>query len=104
MQATVYRFDPNTGSGAVLTDDGNVLAFDVAALRFSGLRHLRPGQRLTVELADPPDTGSSPETPARIAQLTLGTIGGALRAQRDRQGRRAGGSGAATSGRSQPRS
>jgi cold shock CspA family protein len=80
VQATVYRFDPNTGSGAVLTDDGTVLPFDVDALRLSGLRHLRAGQRLTVELADPAGSGSGPGTGARIVQLTLGTIGSALRA------------------------
>jgi cold shock CspA family protein len=74
VQATVYRFDPNTGSGAVLTDQGAVLAFDVEALRLSGLRHLRPGQRLSVELAEG----------GRIAQLTLGTIGSTLRDDQSR--------------------
>jgi cold shock CspA family protein len=68
VQATVYRYDPTTGSGSVLTDDGTVLPFELDALRLSGLRHLRPGQRLSVELAE---TG-------RISQLTLGTIGAAL--------------------------
>jgi cold shock CspA family protein len=69
VQATVYRYDPATGSGSVLTDDGAVLPFELDALRLSGLRHLRPGQRLTVEQGD---TG-------RIVQLTLGTIGATLR-------------------------
>ena len=69
MQATVYRYDPETGAGSVVTDDGVVLPFDVEALRLSGLRHLRPGQRLTVEGA-----GTGP-----ITGLTLGSIGSTLR-------------------------
>jgi hypothetical protein len=69
VQATVYRYDPATGSGSVLTDDGTVLPFELDALRLSGLRHLRPGQRLTVEQGDA----------GRIVQLTLGTIGATLR-------------------------
>jgi cold shock CspA family protein len=69
VQATVYRYDPDSGRGSVLTDEGAVLPFEAEALRCSGLRHLRPGQRLTVELAA---TG-------RVASLTLGTIGSTLR-------------------------
>lgn len=69
MQATVHRFDPGTGSGSVLTDDGTVLAFDVTALSTSGLRHLRPGQRLSVDLAGD----------GQIAGLRLGTIGSTYR-------------------------
>ena len=69
MQATVYRFDPESAAGSVLTDEGVVLPFDVTALRRSGLRHLRPGQRLTVE--------QSPE--GTVTALTLGTIGSTLR-------------------------
>jgi hypothetical protein len=69
VQATVYRYDPASGSGSVLTDDGTVLPFELDALRLSGLRHLRPGQRLTVELS----------AAGRISQLTLGTIGALLR-------------------------
>jgi 2-phospho-L-lactate guanylyltransferase len=64
VQATVYRFDPQTGSGSVLTDSGDVLPFTASALEHSGLRHLRPGQRLTaVRDGD------------QIIGLTLGTIG-----------------------------
>jgi len=65
----VYRYQPESGSGSVLTDEGVVLPFQVDALRLSGLRHLRPGQRLTVELTE---TGE-------VAGLTLGTIGSTLR-------------------------
>ncbi len=64
MQATVYRFDAGTGAGAVLTDSGDVLPFTAAALEHSGLRHVRPGQRLTAERRGD-----------EIVRLTLGTIG-----------------------------
>jgi 2-phospho-L-lactate guanylyltransferase len=51
VQATVYRFDPATGSGSVLTDAGLVLPFDAEAFATSGLRLLHPGQRLGVTVA-----------------------------------------------------
>lgn len=77
MQATVYRYQPESGSGSVLTDDGVVLPFEIDALRRSGLRHVRPGQRLTVELTES----------GQIAGLTLGTIGSTLRDQPAAKGR-----------------
>ena len=52
MQATVSRFDDGTRSGAVLLDDGVELAFDAHALVGTGLRLLRPGQRVRLELSD----------------------------------------------------
>jgi cold shock CspA family protein len=67
VQATVHRFDPQTGAGAVLTDSGEVIPFGPDALAGSSLRHLRPGQRLTVVLVDPPDR--------RAAALRLGSVG-----------------------------
>jgi cold shock CspA family protein len=69
VQATVYRYDPDTGSGSVIGDDGVVRPFSVEALRRSGLRHLRPGQRLTVQQ----------DADGRVTGLTLGTIGATLR-------------------------
>ena len=48
MQATVRGYDPGTRSGTVFTDDGTVLGFGAAALRGSGLRLLRPGQRVRI--------------------------------------------------------
>jgi cold shock CspA family protein len=48
VQATVYDFDPATGAGSVLLDDGTRLPFEPAAFEASGLRQLRAGQRLTV--------------------------------------------------------
>ena len=50
MQATVHRFDATTGSGSVVTDAGVLLPFDEAAFATSRLRHLRGGQRLTLDL------------------------------------------------------
>lgn len=52
MQASVHRFDPMTGEGSVLLDDGLELHFDAAAFDASGLRHVRAGQRLSIEVAD----------------------------------------------------
>lgn len=48
MQATVRGFDPATRSGTVFCDDGTVVAFGAAAFDASGLRLLRPGQRVTI--------------------------------------------------------
>ncbi len=48
MQATVRGFDPATGSGTVFCDDGTVVAFGPGAFAASGLRLLRPGQRVTI--------------------------------------------------------
>jgi 2-phospho-L-lactate guanylyltransferase len=52
MQASVHAFDPETRTGSVLRDDGVQLAFDAHAFDASGLRLLRSGQRLTVEVVD----------------------------------------------------
>jgi cold shock CspA family protein len=51
MQATVSTFDPSTGSGAVLLDDGVELPFSATTFMHSGLRLLRPGQRVRIETA-----------------------------------------------------
>lgn len=48
MQATVSRYDPATGAGTCVLDDGTELDLASGALSGSGLRHLRPGQRVTV--------------------------------------------------------
>ena len=52
MQATVHRFDPETHTGSVLRDDGVELRFEAPAFEASGLRLLRLGQRLTVDVVD----------------------------------------------------
>lgn len=50
MQATVFSFDASSRNGSVIDDEGVVVAFDSTAFDRSGLLHVRPGQRLTVEL------------------------------------------------------
>jgi 2-phospho-L-lactate guanylyltransferase len=52
VQATVLRYDPETRGGEVVTDDGLRLAMAPGALEGSGLRHLRPGQRVTCSPGD----------------------------------------------------
>lgn len=64
MQATVSRFDGATGDGAVLLDDGRELTFTGDALAGTGLRFLRPGQRVRVELA-----GSDDRSPVQHVQI-----------------------------------
>ncbi len=51
MQATVSRYDDLSHDGAVLLDDGLELPFAAQALQGTGLRLLRPGQRVRVTLA-----------------------------------------------------
>lgn len=67
MQATVSRFDADTGDGAVLLDDGRELPFPGTALDGSGLRLLRAGQRVRLELSG---SGERP-TVERLQILTL---------------------------------
>lgn len=61
----MFRYEPQTRAGSVITDQGVLLPFGEQAMYASGLRHLRPGQRLTVELDD--ETGL-------VVALSLGTI------------------------------
>ncbi len=49
MQGTVATFDPETGSGTVLLDDGSQVEFSGQAFANSGLRLLRLGQRVRLE-------------------------------------------------------
>jgi cold shock CspA family protein len=49
VQATVATFDPATGAGSVLLDDGRPLEFDGSAFAAGGLRLLRFGQRVRLE-------------------------------------------------------
>ena len=52
MQASVHRYDDEIGSGSVLLDDGREIPFDVQVMDGSGLRLLRPGQRVSIEMSD----------------------------------------------------
>lgn len=54
MQATVSAFDPENRTGAVLLDDGVELTFSADALDGSGLRLLRPGQRVRLQVSGDP--------------------------------------------------
>jgi 2-phospho-L-lactate guanylyltransferase len=46
VQGTVATFDERTGAGSVVLDDGRTVEFPGAAFTASGLRLLRPGQRV----------------------------------------------------------
>jgi 2-phospho-L-lactate guanylyltransferase len=52
VQGTVATFDPDSRSGTVLLDDGSPVDFPAAAFDASGLRLLRLGQRLRLDLDD----------------------------------------------------
>ncbi|MGH3648695.1 MAG: cold-shock protein [Micromonosporaceae bacterium] len=64
MQATVATFDPETHSGTALLDDGSEVSFEPAAFDASPLRHLRLGQRITLQ-RDPA---------GKITRITLPTL------------------------------
>jgi 2-phospho-L-lactate guanylyltransferase len=68
MQATVHRFDPNTFSGAVVTDDGVLLPLDRTVVESSALRTLRVGQRLTIDVE-----GRGRD--ARVSRIALESVG-----------------------------
>ncbi|MBO1335890.1 hypothetical protein [Streptomyces sp. VRA16 Mangrove soil] len=50
MQATAYTYDPDSRSGSVLLDDGTPVPFSAPAFDAGGLRLLRPGQRVRIEV------------------------------------------------------
>ncbi|WP_420035720.1 hypothetical protein ACN2WE_28715 [Streptomyces sp. cg28] len=56
MQATAYTYDPETRSGSVLLDDGTPVPFGADAFDAGGLRLLRPGQRVRIEVQPTKDT------------------------------------------------
>lgn len=59
MQASAHTYDPQTRAGSVLLDTGRVLTFDEQVFDASGLRHLRLGQRVSIEAsADPEEEGT----------------------------------------------
>ena len=69
MQATVSRYDAATGAGTCVLDDGTELDVVPGALSGSGLRHLRPGQRVTVTTSRGED-GETYVDAVRIAGVT----------------------------------
>jgi 2-phospho-L-lactate guanylyltransferase len=52
MQASVHTFDESTGAGSALLDDGREVRFSPAVFATSALRHLRVGQRLSIDLGE----------------------------------------------------
>jgi cold shock CspA family protein len=67
MQATAYTYDAETRSGSVLLDDGTPVPFGAEAFDAGGLRLLRPGQRVRIEVEDAKDS-------PRITLVTLQTL------------------------------
>lgn len=67
MQATAYTYDPDTRSGSVLLDDGTPVPFGAAAFDAGGLRLLRPGQRVRIEVEGEGET-------RRVVLVTLQTF------------------------------
>ncbi|MFJ4979641.1 hypothetical protein ACIP6X_30645 [Streptomyces coeruleorubidus] len=67
MQATAYTYDPESRSGQVLLDDGTPVPFDAAAFDAGGLRLLRPGQRVRIEV-------EGVKEDLRITLVTLQTL------------------------------
>jgi hypothetical protein len=77
VQATVRSYDETARSGSVFTDDGTVVPFAPGSLAGSGLRLLRPGQRVRLRLGQdgtitaltlatfplPPDPDPQPPAP-----------------------------------------
>ncbi|MCC3651495.1 MULTISPECIES: hypothetical protein [Streptomyces] len=80
MQATAYTYDAGTRCGSVLLDDGTPVEFDAAAFDAGGLRLLRPGQRVRIELAEDGPAEGGPARPGgaggapRISLVTLQTF------------------------------
>lgn len=64
MQATVRSFDPRTHDGELLLDDGTPLSFPARAFEASGLRLLRLGQRVRVDV----------DASGEITRVTLATL------------------------------
>lgn len=50
MQGSVHDFDETARAGAVLLDDGRRLPFPADVFADSGLRHLRVGQRVSIDV------------------------------------------------------
>ncbi|WP_298887892.1 hypothetical protein [uncultured Serinicoccus sp.] len=72
MQASVHTYDLDARTGEVLLDTGRVLPFPAAAVEASGLRHLRVGQRVCIEVAE----GADPETAgATVSRVWIVGIG-----------------------------
>jgi len=52
MQASVHTYDEESGSGSVLLNDGREIPFDGIVIDASGLRRVRAGQRVSIEMSE----------------------------------------------------
>lgn len=73
MQATVHSFDPHSGAGEVIRDNGTVVPFAPSVFAASGLRHLRVGQRLSLDIDSTP--GADPENHSIPQVLRMWIVG-----------------------------
>jgi len=64
VQATVRTWDPETQGGELLLDDGTPLSFSGRAFAASGLRLLRLGQRVRVDV----------DATGEVTRVTLATL------------------------------
>ncbi len=64
----MHHFDPDESSGQVVTDEGLILPFGPDAVATSGLRHVRQGQRLSIQVEG---QGSD----QRVVGFRLGIVG-----------------------------
>lgn len=64
MQATVRSFNMDTHDGELLLDDGSPMSFSARAFEASGLRLLRLGQRVRVEV----------DAAGTVTRVTLATL------------------------------
>jgi 2-phospho-L-lactate/phosphoenolpyruvate guanylyltransferase len=67
VQATVRSFDAVTRSGTVLLDDGTELPYGSSAFDASGVRLLRLGQRVRIEVDQTPSG-------RQVSFLTIATL------------------------------
>lgn len=51
-QGSVHTYEPATGAGSVLLDDGLEVGFSAEAFEAGGLRLLRVGQRVSLDRAE----------------------------------------------------
>lgn len=62
------RYDATTATGTCVLDDGTEVDIAPGALTGSGLRHLRPGQRVTISVRE--DDGAVVADRVRIVGVT----------------------------------
>jgi 2-phospho-L-lactate guanylyltransferase len=62
VQATILSYDAETGAGTCVLDDGLLLDVLSGALHDSGLRFVRPGQRVTITTVEDDERGRCVDT------------------------------------------